>query len=143
MPQQHRPCFILGHQSQQRLLLPSKDGRRQPGWGSSRLSPAVAPWPSPDPPPPPPHQELCPSRLLVGKNKTRVLSQQRRRTSHLNSPGGLVPSRLLSHVDSLLADKGLSPCYVVADSGGDSSAVSLLVLSLGTCGHSAAGVLCF
>lgn len=49
MPLQHHPCFGLGHRSQQHLLLPSEGGRRQPGWGSSNLSSAVAPWPSPDP----------------------------------------------------------------------------------------------
>lgn len=42
MPVQHRLCLSLGCQSQQHLLFPSKGGRRQPGWGGSKLSSAVA-----------------------------------------------------------------------------------------------------
>ena len=49
MPPQHHPCFSLGCQSQLHLLLPSKGGRRQPSWGGSNLSSAVAPRPHPDP----------------------------------------------------------------------------------------------
>lgn len=142
MPVQHHLCFSLGCQSQQHLLVPSKGGRRQPGWGGSKLSSAVA---TPGPTltsffPPLHHQEL-------GKNKTRLLRQQYRGSfrgaKHLNSTEGLISNKLLSHVDSLMADKELRLCCAVVYSRGDSVTASLPILSLGTCGHSAAGTLHF
>ena len=62
---------------------------------------------------------------------------------HLNSTEGLISNKLPCHVNSLMADKRLSPCCTVADSRGDSITVSLPTLSFGTCGHSAAGTLHF
>ena len=145
MPLQHRLCFGLGHQSQQ--LLPGKGGRRQPGQGDSNLSSAVAPWPNPDPLSPRYTIRNCIRVVCCCRKIKPVCSASStvalRCAKHLNSTEGLISNKLLCHVNSLMADKRLSPCCTVADSRGDSITVSLPTLSFGTCGHSAAGTLHF
>lgn len=123
MPLKHRRCFCSGQRSQQHHPLPSK-GWGQWGWG---LPPRVCSIP------------LCPQNtgnctqiVCSWKKKIIKISAQPAAqsfflsgTEHLNSAENPNSTKLLSHVDSLMADKGLSPCCTLAASTGGSIPASL------------------